>query len=201
MSSSSRTRSVSMRPGISWLTRIRSGASSTASVLASAETEARRTLESVRFAIGSLTDEDVAKRIAPPPALRIAGIARRARRIAERTSSSKALCQAASSMSANFPAGGPPELVKSRSSRPKRAEGFVAPGFERGARPHVGRQGQHRGAGLGGDRGAGLSDRVRLARADRDGRSLGRERPRHGEAEARGWRRRPSRLFPSGRGP
>ena len=44
-----------------------SAASSIASVLASAETDARNTVDSPRFGIGSFTDDDVETRIAPPP--------------------------------------------------------------------------------------------------------------------------------------
>ena len=56
ISSSCLTRSVSMRPGMIWLTRILSAASSSASVLDSADTDARSTVESPRFGIGSFTE-------------------------------------------------------------------------------------------------------------------------------------------------
>ena len=56
-----------MRPGMIWFTRILSAASSSASVFASAETDARSTVESPRFGIGSFTDADVDIRIEPPP--------------------------------------------------------------------------------------------------------------------------------------
>ncbi len=67
ISSSCRTRSVSIRPGMIWLTRILEGASSIASVFASADTDARNTVDSPRFGIGSLTEAEVDIRMAPPP--------------------------------------------------------------------------------------------------------------------------------------
>ena len=67
ISSRCRTRSVSMRPGMIWLTRMPVAASSSASVFASADDRARSTVDNPRFGIGSFTDDDVDIRIAPPP--------------------------------------------------------------------------------------------------------------------------------------
>ena len=80
-----------------WLTRILSAASSSASVFASAETDARTTVDSPRFGIGSLTDDEVDIRIAPPPRAFIDGTAARTMRIVLNSSRSIAFCHAASS--------------------------------------------------------------------------------------------------------
>ena len=85
------------------------------------ETDARRTVERPRFWIGSLTDDDVDMRIAPPPRASIHGTADRTIRIVLKSSNSAASCHAASSNDIAWPAGGPPELVISASIPPKRS--------------------------------------------------------------------------------
>ena len=65
LASSVRIRSVSKRPGASEFTRM-SGASSRASVLASAATPGRSTFDVSRFGIGWRTEVEVTKRTAPP---------------------------------------------------------------------------------------------------------------------------------------
>ena len=118
ISSSSRTRSVSSRPGTIWLTRIFAAASSSASVFDSADTDARSTVDRPRFGIGSLTDDDVDTRIAPPPRAFIDGTAARIIRSVLKNSRFVASCHAASSNDSAGPAGGPPALAKSRSTPP-----------------------------------------------------------------------------------
>ncbi|OFW07367.1 MAG: hypothetical protein A3H96_05175 [Acidobacteria bacterium RIFCSPLOWO2_02_FULL_67_36] len=103
------------------MTRIFEGASSSASVLARADTEARNTVDSPRFGMGSLTDADVDIRIAPPPRPCIDGTAARTMRSALNSSRSAASCHARSSKEMAAPAGGPPELVINRSMPPKRS--------------------------------------------------------------------------------
>src|SRR5947199_6164640 len=97
---------------------MRLDASSSDSVLASADTDARITLDSARFAIGSLTDEEVLTRIAPPPRACIDGTTSRIVRTALISSRSNAACHAASSNDSDAPAGGPPVLQNSRSTPP-----------------------------------------------------------------------------------
>ena len=105
-----------------WLTLIFEGASSIASVFDRADTEARSTVERPRFWIGSFTDDDVDIRMAPPPRACIDGSAARTIRNVLNSSRSTASCHAASSNDTAGPVGGPPELVKSRSTPPKRCD-------------------------------------------------------------------------------
>ena len=114
-------RSVAIRPGNSELTRIRSGASSTDSVLTSEVTPARITFDSARFGNGSFTVDEVPTRIAPPPRARIDGTTRRTVRITLSSSSSNAFCHAMSSKLSAVPAGGPPVFANSRSTPPNRS--------------------------------------------------------------------------------
>ena len=93
-------------------------ASSSASVFASADTDARSTVDSPRFWIGSFTDDEVDIRIAPPPRATMEGTAARTMRSALNSSRSTAPCHAASSNESAAPAGGPPPLANSRSTPP-----------------------------------------------------------------------------------
>ena len=92
-----------------------------AMVTARAETDARRTVDSPRLGIGSFTEADVDIRIEPPPRAFIDGTTARTMRSALNSSRSTAFCHAASSNDTAAPDGGPPLLVKSRSTPPKRS--------------------------------------------------------------------------------
>ena len=198
ISSSCRTRSVSIRPGMIWLTRIFEVASSSASVLASAETDARSTVESPRFGIGSLTDDEVDMRIAPPPRACIDGTAARTMRSALNSSRSAASCQARSSNDSAAPAGGPPELVISRSMPPKRSLVAAAQRWMPSADLTSTARREHVGAARSGTR----RRESPLRRATRSTRArLRAPAPARPRSRARGSRRRPSRPSLSVRDP
>lgn len=116
-----RSRSVRMRPGSTVFTVIWSGASSSASVLASPATPARRLLDRTRPGIGSFTALEATLMIRPLRLARRCGKAARTIRTTLSSSRSKAFCQAASSKLSNAPPGGPPLLLTRTSNPPKRA--------------------------------------------------------------------------------
>ena len=181
-------------PGMIWLTRIFDGASSRASVLASADTDARSTVESPRFGIGSLTDEEVETRIAPPPREVIDGTAARIIRSVLNSSRFAASCHAASSNDSDGPAGGPPPLHSSRSTPPNFSIVAVAHFWMSRGGLDVHR---HRERLATQPSRAAACDRRLVARRDRDDRPFSRERLRDGEAEPLARPARPSRPSPS----
>ncbi len=108
--SNSLTRSVSMRPGQTVLTKIPRGPSSSARVFISPATPARMVLERIKPGIGCFTEEEAMARMRPPWGMW--GNAVRTRRTTLSRLVSKAFCQAASSKDSRVPPGGPPALQR-----------------------------------------------------------------------------------------
>src|SRR5690606_28101121 len=113
--SSSRTRSVSIRPGSRPTTRMPRGPSSSARDLAKPASPGRSPLEMVSPGIGSCTEPDSTKPMTPPSPSSAA--AARASRTAPRNTDSKAARHCSSVVSATNPGGGPPTLTRMPSRR------------------------------------------------------------------------------------
>src|SRR4029450_1206421 len=99
-------RRVGVDPGMIVWPQIFCGASSTDSVFASDVTPERSTFDNARLGSGSLTDDEVPIRIAPPPRLVIDGTTSRILRTTLISRSSNAHCHARSSKESAVPAGG-----------------------------------------------------------------------------------------------
>ena len=190
-----------MRPGMIWLTRILSAASSSASVFDSADTDARRTVDSPRFGIGSFTDADVDIRIEPPPRAFIDGTAARTIRSALNSSRSTAFCHAASSNDTAGAGRRAAAVGEQQIDAAEALDGLLRPGGDLIAVPDV-----HRHAEDG--RAAGREPLRRPRRSTpgvrgrhRDDRAFARQRFRDREAEPAARAARPSRPCPSDRDP
>src|SRR5690348_5700595 len=100
-----------MRPGARQFTVMPSGATWSDRVLAQAVVALRTALDSIRFGIGCLTDDEVLTMTRPQRRCRMWGRHRRVSRIADIRLRSTAAYQSSSVSESNMPGFGPPALL------------------------------------------------------------------------------------------